>query len=682
MAPPNSLRDLLHLVQPPYRKKDLEAIEARLCRVGITSVAELQVAVRGKTLGEMLQRSGKPLPAHTLDTLASVVEGVADGSVGAPPRDRSKEEFPRMHGLSHIRRSPRWSFKQSSDFERRFLPPGPGTYHLDDGSEAVNAVSRYQKAGEGRREGPDFGGSWYFLMVLKMRFLSEFPSFGAQNCCVAGPIFSFGLSGRDPIGKQKIPGPGAYELAQEAGLSASKWTMTPRRECHGRGAAGALAAGAGEPGPGKYDLEETFGKSAKYTAGQKFAGSPGGDMGKTRVLPGPGDYSQADFWDPKNGTLHFCTLGIMAEHMQLATEEAQEMLLEEIPESPSTKPRHWYLAGAGLALLVVLGVAAKVVYRSPETLLQSKNFDINTVQEWEQIPGIDQVVEHAKTLELKQPLRNLNDLFYESQPEELPWIRTECVIDVVQGAAYLGQAVVFLYKAGGFLIHLSWVPAHGRVAAGWSPPDGLPEAVARGLNHIVDVAANRTLALLVVSPLLPKHYGIAGFITSVTWIASYLSFAANACGAAVNSGALCAGDWTALMANFGEMATVGAAVKEDCDFNKDWLALLKITGTDDAGPGWKTFVPAGALPTVETVQKVDALRTADRNRAFDLTQCVVADVTNAAAYIVRAILQIRSAASACPEPKPLGSERQTSTDAVAWQHKAVMIVKSRHEVTA
>ena len=29
-------------------------------------------------------------------------------------------------------------------------------------------------------------------------------------------------------------------------------------------------------------------------------------------------------------------------------------------------------------------------------------------------------------------LRSLNDLFYESQPEELPWIRTECVIDVIQ----------------------------------------------------------------------------------------------------------------------------------------------------------------------------------------------------------------------------------------------------------
>ena len=32
---------------------------------------------------------------------------------------------------------------------------------------------------------------------------------------VQGPIFSFGLSGRDPVGKTKIPGPGAYELAQD-----------------------------------------------------------------------------------------------------------------------------------------------------------------------------------------------------------------------------------------------------------------------------------------------------------------------------------------------------------------------------------------------------------------------------------------------------------------------------------
>eukprot|EP00438_Fugacium_kawagutii_P019884 Skav226857 [mRNA] locus=scaffold455:287760:289336:+ [translate_table: standard] len=309
---------------------------------------------------------------------------------------------------------------------------------------------------------------------------------------------------------------------------------------------------------------------------------------------------------------------------QLPSEE-EELLLEP----PSAKPRHWYFAGAGLALLVVLGVAAKVVYRSPETLQQSKHFDMATVQEWEEIPGIDKaaskVIEHAKTLELKQPLRNLNDLFYESQPEELPWIRTECVIDVIQGAAYLGQAVVFLYKAIEY--------------DGIRCPDDSPAGCAAS---------------------------IAGFITSVTWIASYLSFAANACGAAVNSGALCVGDFTALMANFGEMATVGAAVKEDCDFNTDWLAVLKITGTDDSGPGWKQFIPAGAAPTVETVEKVDALRTANRNRGFDLTQCIVADVTNAAAYIVRAILQIRTAASACPEPKSCAINIMNIISSFAW----------------
>eukprot|EP00438_Fugacium_kawagutii_P001593 Skav221835 [mRNA] locus=scaffold885:344908:353208:+ [translate_table: standard] len=182
------------------------------------------------------------------------------------------------------------------------------------------------------------------------------------------------------------------------------------------------------------------------------------------------------------------------------------------------------------------------------------------------IVGIDDVIAHAQTLELKQPLRSLDDLFYDSQPEEKPWIRTECVIDVVQGAAYLGQAVVFLYKAIDY----------------------------PGLRCPNDSEAGCAAS-------------VAGFITSITWIASYLSFAASACGMAVKPDALCVGDWTALMANFGEMATVGAAVKEDCDFGK--------------ASSWQT-----------------------RSR------CVM-DVTNSASYIVRAILQLRSAALACPQPR-------------------------------
>ena len=104
---------------------------------------------------------------------------------------------------------------------------------------------------------------------------------------------------------------------------------------------------------------------------------------------------------------------------------------------------------------------------------------------------------------------------------------------------------------------------------------------------------------------------------------------------------------------------------------QDWVALLGITDSNPAPPHWSAFVPAGAAPTVETVAKIDKLRTAgalrneakvlgdeekmhgigffvwffthaqcssnllhlatksDRNRQFDLVQCVVSDVTNA-----------------------------------------------------
>eukprot|EP00435_Cladocopium_sp_Y103_P074834 s105_g51.t1 len=291
-------------------------------------------------------------------------------------------------------------------------------------------------------------------------------------------------------------------------------------------------------------------------------------------------------------------------------EDTQE-LLTEVPLETSKSSWSWKIIGsvAALATLTV-GVYSFSNQGRPEATITNP---MDFVQDWEEIPGIDTVIEHAKTLELKQPLRNLNDLFYESQPEELPWIRTECVIDVIQGAAYLGQAVVFLYKAIKY--------------DGIRCPDNSPAGCAAS---------------------------IAGFITSVTWIASYLSFAANACGAAVNSGALCAGDWTALMANQGGGRSW------------DWLALLKVNGLTDTGPGWKQFVPAGATPTVDTVIAVDKLRTADRNRAFDLTQCVVADVTNAAAYIVRAILQIRSAASACPEPKACAINIMNIISSFAW----------------
>ena len=83
---------------------------------------------------------------------------------------------------------------------------------------------------------------------------------------------------------------------------------------------------------------------------------------------------------------------------------------------------------------------------------------------------------------------------------------------------------------------------------------------------------------------------VAGFTTSISWIASYLSFAANACGQAVNSGALCAGDFTALMANFGEIATVGAAVQADCKLEKDAATIL-TKESPASSRNWLRFLP-------------------------------------------------------------------------------------------
>ena len=172
---------------------------------------------------------------------------------------------------------------------------------------------------------------------------------------------------------------------------------------------------------------------------------------------------------------------------------------------------------------------------------------------------------------------------------------------------------------------------------------------------------------------------VAGFITSISWIASYLSFAANACGQAVNNGALCAGDFTALMANFGEIATVGAAARADCDFGKNALQIL--TRTETISPPWKEFVPAGASPAVDKALKIKGHKDQQRNRDYDIVQCAV-DVTNSASYIVRVILQIRAAGSACADPKSCAVGIMNIISSFAWISQFTALAVSDCQVGA
>lgn len=206
-------------------------------------------------------------------------------------------------------------------------------------------------------------------------------------------------------------------------------------------------------------------------------------------------------------------------------------------------------------------------------------------------------------------------------------MRTECVIDTIQATAYLGQAIVFLYKA-------------------------------------IDYQSIKTpLRCYDFSPS-GCAASVAGFVTSITWVATYLSFAANACAQAVNSDAICVGDFLALMANFGEIASAGAAVKDDC---KPGLRsnLDLITNRPRVTHDWAQFIPAAAAPTAGLIVAIKHNRTLSRNRAFDITQCVM-DVTNMLSFIVRALLQVRVAAASCPQPRACAMDIMNVISTFMW----------------
>ncbi|CAJ1358398.1 unnamed protein product [Effrenium voratum] len=195
----------------------------------------------------------------------------------------------------------------------------------------------------------------------------------------------------------------------------------------------------------------------------------------------------------------------------------REICPEDAPEEPLisqvTPERRWPRVRLGIASLCSLLCAASLLlwaYPRADRAARSASDPIEAMaawqeiletyprnssqqlEEWERIPGMAKVIEHAKSLEPKIPLRGLQDLYtgysngYEGT-DELPWVRTECVIDTVQATAYLVQAVVFLYRA-------------------------------------IDETGLKCG---------DSDYGCAmtvtGFIASLTWVGSYLSLAASAC---------------------------------------------------------------------------------------------------------------------------------------------------------
>ena len=106
-------------------------------------------------------------------------------------------------------------------------------------------------------------------------------------------------------------------------------------------------------------------------------------------------------------------------------ENIEEVLLEAAPSRPVGQSRwRWRIAGVATVLMMV-GLVAKTIFPSSLGFMKtSKRINLDEVEHFEDLPGMDKIILQAKSLRQEKPLRNLGDLFYASQPDELPWIRT------------------------------------------------------------------------------------------------------------------------------------------------------------------------------------------------------------------------------------------------------------------
>lgn len=344
--------------------------------------------------------------------------------------------------------------------------------------------------------------------------------------------------------------------------------------------------------------------------------------------------------------------------------------ITEVPQAESREIRwkRWRLPASATfcatALLLMIGWTWQrremeridVTEAVSKELLERFATNGTHLEDWDQ-KWISNAVEHAKGLHPERPLRSLKEIFYQEISEtsdDYPFIRTECVIDTVQATTYLMEAIVNLYRA---------IDQRGKRCA----------------DSDVGCAVN-----------------VAGFITCITWVSAYLSLAASSCAQAVNPGALCSADWLTITGAFGEIATAGAAVGTDCDIPAKWaqrffgigitttrrpylkyfpgVRLLKNSTSPIHGggppPRKNDFAPPRRTaklppPILEKVYKFTALDRARTYRKFDITACV-ADAFQAASFLIRALLQIRDAAQACPDPRNCAINIMNVISSFAW----------------
>jgi len=340
--------------------------------------------------------------------------------------------------------------------------------------------------------------------------------------------------------------------------------------------------------------------------------------------------------------------------------------------------------GVGAALLLLGAVALTSTSRAPAPAVTAISESMVAHRHGDSDQGLVQLfgdMAHSRhgpdgrPAQQREEIRKLIDRApeWEAQPKAA----VQCTVDVVKAVTYLGQVVVFMYKAA----------------------ESCPDSASCGVSVSIVLA-------------------------SFAWIASYLSLAAESCKVALQAhsmseGAICSSDVSGLVADLLEIIGSAQAVVVDCDsgrhHNSSAVAdLWRSIKRDDRSIGrvltqeyeklgllktgaprkWDEFVgplrppdalrpdaspamgrrlrkkPVGAMSDFLAAAKAaraEKLKHEQQQMArnYDIAQCVF-DVTQSVTYIARATFQIHSALEHCPDPTACSVDILKVFSSFAW----------------
>lgn len=192
------------------------------------------------------------------------------------PPMRGSRSLEHLTKLSHVRTSPKWSFRGKSPVERRTDTPGPGSY-----------THSIEKVKPGAPQGFGFGST-----PRDPQRPQSAPGPGAYSPPSLGkssPRTGFGSSTRlsAKSARDAHPGPGAYEHSPRMGVEGPKFSAGARRE-------GPVVHT--NPGPGHYEPGSPRGEISSHSTSITkrspkwgFGSSPR-EVRPSTVTPGPGAY--------------------------------------------------------------------------------------------------------------------------------------------------------------------------------------------------------------------------------------------------------------------------------------------------------------------------------------------------------------------------------------------------------